>query len=210
VLEGGDISKAAAVFTAPPEPERVIVAAGNRLYALDAATGAVLWSVVPSGSRLGAPAIGDPNALVGDQAGTLFSIDARRGALRSRFLAAGPISGSPAIGDPNQSGPRVFVGDGGGDIYAIDQTDDFPAPIWQTALGGPVDGPPVLANGVLYVGTDPEIGDPHIYALERASGRVLFDAVLPGGIRSSPIVADGRLIVATRSGEVLAYDGRDS
>jgi outer membrane protein assembly factor BamB len=104
----------------------------------------------------------------------------------------------------------VFVGDGRGNIYAFDEVQESPEPIWQASLGGPVDGPPVLANGVLYVGTDPEIGDPHIYALERASGRVLFDAVLPGGIRSSPIVADGRLIVATRSGEVLAYDGPDS
>jgi hypothetical protein len=68
----------------------------------------------------------------------------------------------------------------------------------------------VLANGVLYAAIDPEIGDPHMFALEAASGRTLFDGVLPGGVASSPIVADGRLIVATRGGDVLAYDGPDS
>jgi outer membrane protein assembly factor BamB len=227
-LEGGDISRPAALLTAPPEPERVLVTAGNTLYALDAASGAVIWATTPSRSPLGAPSVGDPHIigdpnqigdptiLVGDQAGTLFSLDPRTGAIKTRFAARGPITGSAAIGDPNQIGdpnanePWLFVGDGGGNIYAIDQTDDFPPPVWQTTLGGPVDGPPVLANGVLYVATDPEIGDPHLFALEAVSGRTLFDAVLPGGVAASPIVADGRLIVAARGGDLLAYEGPDS
>jgi PQQ-like domain len=63
------------------------------------------------------------------------------GAVVASFAASGPISGSPAIGDPNASQPWVFLGDDGGNIYAIDSTDEFPPPIWQAALGGPVDGP---------------------------------------------------------------------
>jgi outer membrane protein assembly factor BamB len=179
-------------------------------------TGATIWANNPSGSRLGAPAIGNPNivpnpnVLVGDQAGTLFSLDAASGGVKASFTARGPISGSPAIADPNQSDPWVVFGDGGGNIYAFDQTDDFPPPIWQAALGGPVDGLPVLANGVVYVGTDPEEGDPRIFALDQANGRILFDGLLPGGIASSPIVADGRLVVATRSGDVVGYQTPDT
>jgi outer membrane protein assembly factor BamB len=216
VLEGGDISKAAAVLVEPPDPERVIVAAGNTLYALDAATGRVLWATAPSRSPLGAPSIGDPtlvgdpNLLVGDQAGDLFSLDARSGAVVATFAAGGPITGSPAIGDPNASDPWVVLGDGGGNIYAIDTTDAFPAPVWQAALGDPVDGPPVLANGVVYAATDPVEGEPHIFALDQATGRILFDGLLPGGLASSPIVSDGKLIVATKSGDVLAYQGPDT
>jgi outer membrane protein assembly factor BamB len=216
VLEGGDISKPAAFLTAAGEPERVIVPAGNRLYALDAATGAVIWSIAPSLGTLGAPAIGNPNLigdphiLVGDQNGTLFSLEPRRGAVLGTFTAAGAISGSPAIGNPNQSGPQVFLGDGGGKVYAIDQTDERPSPVWRAALGGPIDGSPVLADGVLYAATNPQEGDARIAALDAGSGRQLFDSVLPGGAAAAPIVADGRLIVATRSGDVLAYDGPDS
>jgi outer membrane protein assembly factor BamB len=216
VLEGGDISKAAAALRTPAGPERVIVAVGNTLYALDVATGRALWRTVPSGARLGAPSIGnpniigDPNVLVGDEAGTLFSLDPRNGAIRARFDARAPISDSPAIGDPNQSHPWVFIGDSGGNIYAVDQTDWFPAPDWSVALSAPVGGPPVLANGVVYVGTDPAVGNAHIFALDATSGRTLFDSILPGGVASSPIVADGRLIVATRSGDLLSYDGPDS
>jgi outer membrane protein assembly factor BamB len=215
VLEGGDISKAAAVMVEPPDPEQVVAAVGNVLYALDAATGRIIWATAPSRSSLGAPSIGDPtivpnpHILVGDQAGNLFSLDPRSGAIVATFAAGGRISGSPAIGDPNQSDPWVVLGDGGGNIYAFDNVDAFP-PIWQAALGGPVDGPPVLANGVVYVGTDPEIGDPHMFALDQASGRILFDGVLPGGIASEPIVADGKLVVATKSGDLVGYQTPDT
>jgi outer membrane protein assembly factor BamB len=217
VLEGGDISKAAAVLVEPPDPElRVIAAAGTTLYALDAASGQIIWATTPSRARLGAPSIGDPtiigdpSALVGDRDGNLFSLDPRTGAIKARFAAGGPISASPAVGDPNLAGPWVVLGDGGGNIFAFDNVDAFPGPIWQAALGGPVDGPPVLANGVVYVATDPEEGDPHIFALDQASGRVLFDGLLPGGIASSPIVADGKLVVATKSGDVVGYQTPDT
>jgi outer membrane protein assembly factor BamB len=215
VLAGGPISKGAAVMIEPPDPDHVIVAAGNALYALDAATGAVLWSTAPSRSPLGAPSIGptivpNPRMLVGDQAGNLFLLDPRNGAIVATFAAGGPISGSPAVGDPNQSDPWVVLGDSGGNIYAFDTTDALPPPVWQAALGGPVDGPPVLANGVVYVATDPEGGDPHIFALDQASGRILLDAVLPGGVASSPIVADGRLVVATKSGDIVGYQTPDT
>jgi len=217
VLEGGDISTPAALLALPDTPDRVVVAGGNTLYALDAATGRIMWADTPSGRRLGAPAIGDPtiigdpNALVGDQAGTLYSLDPRTGQVKASFTGQGPITGSPAIGDPTiLPQPWVFAGDGGGNIYAVDQTDFFPPPIWQAALGGPVDGPPVLANGVVYVATDPEDGNPHMFALDQADGRILFDGLLPGGAAAGLIVADGKVIVATRSGDVVGYETPDT
>jgi outer membrane protein assembly factor BamB len=103
-----------------------------------------------------------------------------------------------------------MLGDGGGNIYAFDTTDEFPPPIWQTALGGPVDGSPALANGVVYAVTDADIGDPGIFALDQATGRLLYQAALPGRAASEPVVADGRVVVATSSGAVVAYDGPDS
>ena len=68
----------------------------------------------------------------------------------------------------------------------------------------------MLANGVVYVATDPDEGDPHIFALDQASGRILFDGLLPGGAASEPIVADGKLIVATRNGDVVGYQAPDA
>jgi outer membrane protein assembly factor BamB len=218
MLEGGDISKAAALFVEPDTSEaRVIVPAGNTLYKIDVATGAELWSVAPSRSILGAPSIGnpnivgDPNLLVGDAGGNLYSIDPASGAVKATFTAGGAITGSPAIGDPNSlPDPWVFVGDSGGNIYAFDTTDDFPPPIWQAALGGPVDGPPVLANGVLYVGTDPAIGDPTLFGLDAATGKVLLQAALRGRMASEPMVSDGMVVIGIDSGDIFQYQGPDT
>jgi outer membrane protein assembly factor BamB len=210
-LEGGDVSQPPAALVSPSDPTRLLVAAGNTLHELDAATGAVIWSHVLSRGTLGAPAvgdptiIGDPHILVGDTSGSLYSLDPATGTLLATFAARGPITGSPAIGDPHIAGPWVLVGDVAGNIYAIDRTDDLPPPIWQATLGGPVDGPPALAQGVVYASTDPQVGTPDLVALDQASGRVLFRAALPAGAAAGPIVADGRVIVATRDGTLLAY-----
>jgi outer membrane protein assembly factor BamB len=215
VLEGGDISKSA-IFASQAERPTLIVSAGDRLYTLDAETGAVLASDASECGTLGAPSAGPPGAsgdmyaLFGSDCGKLFAVDPRLGAPRTIFTARAAISAAPAIGDPDSTGPKVVLGDRDGNIYAFDQTDESPAPIWQTALDGPLGGPPVLAGGVVYAATDPLDGNPHLAALDAASGRPLFDAPLPAGSAASPTVADGRLIVATRGGDVLAYDGPDS
>jgi outer membrane protein assembly factor BamB len=106
--------------------------------------------------------------------------------------------------------PWIFLGDDGGNIYAIDQTDERPSPAWQAQIGGPVHGSPLLAGGVLYAATDPRDGDAILVALDAASGRLLADSALPGGAGGAPIIADGMLVVATRGGDVLAYEGPDS
>src|SRR5262249_10978454 len=132
------------------------------------------------------------------------------GAVLSKFAAGAGITASPAIGDPNLSDPWEFVGDARGNVYGFDQTSLSGAPVWTDHLGGPVDGPPVLANGVLYVGTDPAVGDPHIFALDAATGRVLFHATLPGGIASAAMVADGKVVLALASGQVVGFETPDT
>ena len=54
-----------------------------------------------------------------------------------------------------------------------------------------------------------EGGNPHIVALDQANDQVLFDTTLPGGVPGA-IVTDGRLLVATNTGDVLACQGPDS
>jgi outer membrane protein assembly factor BamB len=198
-------------LTVPGEPQRVIVPAGNRLYALDAATGAVIWSSARRTARSARPRsanpniVGEPRILLGDQAGTLFSLDPRTGRVVATVTAGGAISGS-AICD-SDAGPHVFLGDGGGNIYAFDESEEFPSPVWRAALGGPIDGSPVLANGVLYAAANPQEGDAQIAALDAASGRLLFDAALPGGPprrRSSPTEGSSPRPVAATSSPTTA------
>jgi outer membrane protein assembly factor BamB len=215
VLEGGDISKGGAVMIDTTDA-RVAVSAGNTLYALNASDGSVVWSTVLSSSSLGDPSVGNPKfvrtrrILVGDQDGVLYSVDPGAGAVLSTFQAGGAITASPAIGNPRSVNPWGFLGDSGGDVYAFDNVDAFGPPIWVANVGGPVDGPPVLANGVVYVGTDPPSGDPYMFALDAATGQVLFQTVLPAPMASAPMVADGRVVLALASGDIASYQTPDT
>jgi outer membrane protein assembly factor BamB len=213
--EGGDISKAGAVMIDQTDAI-VAVPAGNTLYALDAATGQIIWVVTPGRAALGAAVgnpniIGDPTILVGDLDGDLYSIDRRTGDTLATFTAAAPVSGPAAIGAPDQTAPSVFVGDAGGDVYAFDSAEKL-LPAWHIALGQPIGGSLVLAGDVVYVTTTPLlVGDPHIYALDAATGRVLFDTPLPGrGHASSPAAVDGVVVIGIATGDVVAYEGPDT
>ena len=215
VLEGGDISKGGAVIINQASGQ-VAVAAGNSLYAVNASDGSVVWSKVLSRSALGDPAVGNrklvrsPQMLVGDRGGTLYLVNPGTGVVVSRFAAGGAISGSPAIGDPNLSDPWEFVGDSRGDLYGFKDPAQLGRPTWAANLGGSVNGSPVLANGVLYVGTDPTIGDPNLFALDAGTGRVLFETTLPGGMASAAMVADGKVVLALASGDIAGYETPDT
>jgi outer membrane protein assembly factor BamB len=215
VLEGGDISTGGPVV-ADAAAKRLAVAAGNRLYSVNAADGSVAWSVALSRQALCDPAAGNPQfvpaprILVGDHGGTLYQVDPGTGAVVSKFTAGGAITGSPAIGDPNLTGPWVFAADSRGHVYAFANPRQFGTPAWADKLSGPVNGAPVLANGVLYIGTNPAIGNANLYALDAATGRILLRTALAGRAASAPMVADGKLVLALASGQIAGYETPDT
>jgi outer membrane protein assembly factor BamB len=87
----------------------------NVLLALDAGTGATVWTYTEPGP-LGAdssPAVYDGVVYVGGQGNyTLSAVDATTGALDCSFYAGGRIVASPVVTDLG-SGPEVFFGDTG-------------------------------------------------------------------------------------------------
>jgi polyvinyl alcohol dehydrogenase (cytochrome) len=63
--------------------------------------------------------------------------------------------------------------------------------LWQTADPIPSEdmGPPTVANGVVYVGSfDPQ---GHMYAMDAASGHILFSVASGGSVIDAPSVANG-------------------
>jgi outer membrane protein assembly factor BamB len=207
-VAGGDISPGGPVMIDQTD-DFVAVSAGNVLTEVDAHDGRIMWSNAFSRSPLVAASMGSTNLLVGDEEGVLYAIDPTTGNVLDAFRPGGAIAGLATIWDPTMT-PSLFVGDGGGNIYAFDQVEEFPPPIWQAALGTPIGGPPVIANGVLYALTDPDTGDPALFALDAATGRVLFRDALKGGSAAAPMVADGMVVIGIRTGEVLEYEGPDT
>jgi outer membrane protein assembly factor BamB len=67
--------------------------------------------------------------------------------------------------------------------------------IWTTVVGG-VDSSPVVAKGVVYVGSD----DGNIYALDASTGVYLWVRDM-SGVDSSPVVAKGVVYVGAEEAD---------
>jgi outer membrane protein assembly factor BamB len=212
----GPISGAAAFLQPPPDqdaPAPAQIDPGNRiyvgtergtLYSLNPGEGSVAFAVALDGPIVSAPAAvrgfpapgAPPKVVVGTTAGTLYTLFADDGTEVWRFRTSGPITGTPGF-----FMPCAFVGSGDGNVYAIEEVDGRPVVSWTAPVGSPVNTSLGLANGVLYFGAD----DSKLHALDAATGRELFTSAAITDTRSSPIVADGMVIVGTMSGDLVTF-----
>jgi len=86
------------------------------LYAVDASTGKLRWSLRTGGEVTSSPAIAaDGTLYVGSHNGNLYAVDGRTGQVRWKYHSAGPIYSSPAIG----RGGVVYFGSSSHGVYAL-------------------------------------------------------------------------------------------
>jgi hypothetical protein len=177
--------KLGAVFSSPAlAAGRVLCGSDDgSLHALEAATGAVVWSAKLGAKVRATPAVGGETAIVG-------AFDGRVAAVR---VADGTEAWSRALGHAVYSsaclaGGIAVLGCHEGHLHGLDQATGEPR--FETATRGPVVSSPVAA-GTLVIGAST---DGSVYLLD-ASGRVLDRQPLAaGGIQSSPAL-DGTDVV---------------
>jgi len=142
--------------------------------------------------------------LFGTEAGSVYAIDARTGALRWRHSVGSPVLSTPAI-----LGTTAFFTSWDDVLHAIDTATGRER--WRRDLG-PTRGPndywefyvssPRIGTGRLYVGG----GSGKLFALDPASGRVLWSFDAGARIRTTPALTDDAEIIGTMAGEVIAVD----
>ncbi|HYR12792.1 MAG TPA: PQQ-binding-like beta-propeller repeat protein, partial [Mycobacterium sp.] len=214
------------VWAGPSVAAGVVYVGGDdqNLYALNAATGAKLWSFNAGTPIVNAPAVVGGVVYLG--AGALYALSASDGRqLWSGLATAAGVSASPAV-----SGGRVFVGAytpgvrGTPNFYAFNSAGcgaAYCGPLWAAAVGLP---PPAAGelDGIqssaavdmtsVYVGAP----DGKLYALDPANGAVRWAGPTHGSqitpqqpnptpIESSPSVANGVVYVSSFDGYVYAY-----
>jgi eukaryotic-like serine/threonine-protein kinase len=214
-----------AAFLGPPEdgsvpgPRPMQLDPGERiyvgtetgtLYSLNPNDGSIAFAVSLDGPIASSPVVirgfassdDPPKVFVGTTAGTLYSLFADDGTEVWSLGLGGAITGTPAVGSPRAIGdPNIFVGDEAGTVSAIGEVDGRPTPQWTVTLGAAVHTSPALANGVLYVGAN----DSQLHALDALSGRELFSSDPITMTRSSPLIADGMVVVGTTHGEIVTF-----
>ncbi len=171
----------------------------NYVYALNATSGDVLWSILTAGgSGVGSsPAIANGVVYVQDTVSkyTFYALNAATGAIRWNTHSDIDGYSSPAI-----SNGAVYVGTEGGNVYALDTTTG--TQIWSYDTGREVESSPAVTNGIVYVGSD----DDKIYALNTTSGDLLWSYSTGGQVTSSPAVANGIVYVGSDDDKIYALN----
>jgi outer membrane protein assembly factor BamB len=167
---------------------------GN-VYALDAATGAKLWSFTTGGVVASSPAVANGVVYVGSFDHRLYALNAATGAKLWSFTTAGEVLSPPAVANG-----VVYVGSGDRRVYALNAVTG--ARLWSFTTGDIVDSSPAVAGGVVYVGS----GDRRVYALNAATGARLWSFTTGNSVVSSPAVAGGVVYVGSEDNNVYALN----
>ncbi len=180
---------------------RVYVGAWNgRLYAVDALTGAPVWTFRGPADIKGSAALAGDLIVVGDYAGNVHALDPKTGAERWTYRGGQRFYGGPAV-----SGDTLVIGDVGGAVIALDARTG--AERWRHSTGAFVYSSPAIADQRVMVGSYSGA----FRALDLDSGAVLWSFDAGGRISGSATVIDGIVYTAVlaRPGEPQRTFGLD-
>jgi outer membrane protein assembly factor BamB len=192
------------VWTSPAVANGVVYFAANRpwavLYALDAATGATLWTASPTLSIIVAsPTVANGVVYLAFNDHSIVAVDAQNGGtLWSADGGAGMYS-SPAVADG-----RLYVAVHNRGLLALDAATG--AELWLAPMSGPQwSSPAVGRGGVVYVGSR---DDERLYAFAGATGAPVWSAPLGDWVHSSPAVTAGTVYAGANDGRLYALSAR--
>lgn len=198
-----------------------LVAGDSTAWALDAATGRIRWqtdSVPDANNILGAPtpAVSAKSVVFAFGSGEVQGVETGTGlpswasmiSGERKYFSRGFVS--DVTGDPVVSGNRVFVGTQSGRLAALDLTTG--ERIWTASEGAL--GPIWVAGGSLFFVSDRN----ELLRLSAADGSRVWGTKLPFFVKDKPrkqrsifahhgpVIAGGRVIVASDDGLIRAFD----
>jgi outer membrane protein assembly factor BamB len=135
------------VNTSPSVANGVVYIIADQMYALNARTGAKLWSY-PIGSEryTSSPAVANGVVYVGSIDYNVYALNAKTGALLWSHTTGYSVDSSPAVANG-----MVYVGSEDGTVYALNASTG--TQMWSYATGDNIDSSPAVANGMVYVGS---------------------------------------------------------
>jgi outer membrane protein assembly factor BamB len=126
----------------------------------------------------------------------VLALNAQTGALIWSTPTDGSVSVSPALANG-----ILYIASNtsysSGSVEALNAANG--ALIWKTGVGGA--SPPIVANGVVYVGTVNHA----VYALNAGTGALLWSYTTGNSITSTPAVVNGILYVTSEDYNLYAF-----
>ena len=166
----------------------------NKVYALNANTGAKLWSFTTGNTVRSSPAVANGIVYIGSDDNNLYALDANTGAKLWSYSTGNLVFSSPTV-----AGGIVYIISADGYLYALDANTGVK--LWSDPRGGGGSSPAVV-DGVVYVASEFDV-----YALNAKSGAQLWsDSVLSTSGSSSPAVVNGVVYVGSGDGNLYALN----
>ena len=169
------------------------------LLALNSTDGSERWFFETDGPVVSSPVIHYGIIFFTSRDGFVHGVD--YGGIERWLASIGPSTSSLADGTS-----LMFVGDGllgeQGHLRAFSSNLHE---VWNVTFPGPIQSSPFHVDGMVFVSTNEEHGT--VYALDAENGTILWSFTpTPGDyILSYPMVADGRLFVASDNGFVYSF-----
>jgi hypothetical protein len=118
----------------------------HNVYALNASTGALLWSFATGSYVESSPAVANGVVYIGSFDGNVYALNASTGAKLWSYSTGVEEFSSPAVANG-----VVYISSVNGTLYALNASTG--AKLWSFATGGGVQSSPAVVNGTLYVGS---------------------------------------------------------
>lgn len=197
-----------------------VTARDGSAWGISAADGKVLWSLPgsPGSGVTGgtSPAVDARQVIFPFSSGLMVAADKASGQGLWNAYVAGERQGRAfasvrdVTGDPVIAGGVVYAATSSGRIVAVNA--DTGLPVWSAGEGAT--SPPLVAGGSVFVVNDED----QLVRLSASSGEVIWRVDLPYFLKDKlsrrkqihayygPILAGGRLVVASSAGAVQSYD----
>ncbi|MBX3071454.1 MAG: PQQ-binding-like beta-propeller repeat protein [Thermomicrobiales bacterium] len=222
--------------SSPTVAEGVVYVASKEhvLYALDAETGEKIWSYRTDGLIYGSPTLSDELVLIGTDEGHIFAISRQTGFALWKHTAASGVYSTISVDDglalvtlfdqsvialdlrtgaqvwefpvggsasPAIRSSHVYVGSADGAVYALDAKEGGP-PAWLFPTGnGQVQSPVIVGETLVFA------AGPTLYAVERATGELLWQYPIGSPATTEPVVVDGMIYIGAEDGNLYAIAG---
>lgn len=186
----------------------VFVGSSDRfVYAIDAATGGLVWRYETGDSVQAGPTYEDGVIHIGSRDNTLYSLVADTGQLRWNYTATDDPDITPVSISIKQTAAvtenRVFFGSTNTYFYALNRFDGTHQ--WSRETEQSINSAPALWNDTVYFAS--MLGT--LYAMETKTGEIRWTSDrLHSPVHAHPSVNDGTLYIGDRLGTLRAFDAR--
>jgi outer membrane protein assembly factor BamB len=173
----------------------------HHLYALDARTGAQVWSAPTGGAVLSSPAVADGVVYVGSDDKNVYAFDAETGAIRWTAQTGATAVEAPLV----VARGRVYAGTVDGHVLAIDAQTGVVRWTSAASYGVSAFSAPSVADGVVTLASG---GSGILNAFDATSGVLLWSQSLFSSRFASPPAAYQGAVFVSDGFWLRAFDAR--